>query len=237
MKYFSAVCLCLLQFQGLTQDNVVEKLSEINLEWANGSIILKDGTEEKGQVKYNEATSLLRFQDDEDSKALTARNLLAFKFFDKTQNKQRVFYSLEDKNKETELLQYYFFEVLEEFKTFAVLSKMEPVDIKTRSNGNFDNMTLQTTTTVIRQIEIIYFMDESGQLEPYLQIVEKDVDSQAWFDYKSTRNVMLNEFLFEKYAGKYWQDVEEYCKQNDLKLRRRSHFIKAVDYLASLVED
>ena len=108
--------------------------------------MLNGGTELKGLVRYNGKTGVVSFESGRDSRSLTSRNLTGFEYFDERQSRQRIFYSLpyEDPVNNTEAS--LFFEVLRQYKDFAMLAKTDPLDVKQRqSNTHYDPM-LKTYT-------------------------------------------------------------------------------------------
>ena len=218
---------------------VAEALIDSEVAWSKGSVMLKDGKEMKGTLKYSDNTGVLSFQDGDNSRTLTPRNVIAFEFQDEDEGRQRIFYSLEDKEEDTDIKKWYFFEVLHEFQTFAVLSKVTPIQIDKTSNGSFNTATgfpvTGSSRVEVSQVEVISFMNQSGKLEPYLRVVEKEVDN-GWYDYSSTKNKIIDDEVFPKYAGKHWPKVKAYAEENKLKFKRRSDFIKALKYLATLTK-
>lgn len=98
---------------------------ERSIDWSEGSIMLNDGNELKGVIKYNDNTGVLNYENGNVSRSLTSKSVAGFEFFDEGQNRQRIFYSLLFDDPATNVKKHSFFEVLIEFKTFAVLSKRD----------------------------------------------------------------------------------------------------------------
>ena len=92
-----------------------EKLLSDNAEWFEGSILLSDGTELKGVVKYNDRNGILSFQDGDDPRVFTPQRVSAFEFFDERLQQQRVFYTFTYEDAETSIDRPLFFEVLKEY--------------------------------------------------------------------------------------------------------------------------
>jgi hypothetical protein len=164
--------------------------------------MLKDGTELKGGlVRYNDKSGILNYENGSDTRSLMPRSVVAFEFFDDSKGSQRIYYSLEADDEETGIKRYYFFEVLKEFKNFAVLSMIAPLEIEQRSGRlTFNDPTFNATQNVPRieytQMETIYFMSRDGNLKPYLKIIEKDIDD-AWFDRTHTKTSLSMKKFFQ----------------------------------------
>ena len=88
-----------------------------------------DGSEAKGLLKYNDKNGLLSYENGSDSRTFTARNVVGFEFFDEGMRKQRIFYSFPYEDSQNNIKRPLFFEVIKEFESFAVLSKVDPLEI------------------------------------------------------------------------------------------------------------
>lgn len=223
-----------------------------DVEWSEGSLILNDGTEYKGLLKFNEDTGVLGYQSGNVSRSYTARNVVGFEFYDYTLNRQRVFYTFMYEETATDIEKPFFFEVIKEFKTFAVLTKTEPIDVERRKNqilstpGSpvFDgtNPFLQSKATVVTSTitayrdEIIYFMSSTGDIEPYIKFTQKAVDGTFYDRYKE-KNKMLDDDLLKKYTGAHYAELEAFAEENGLKPKRKDDFFKVLEYYEVLLEE
>lgn len=221
------------------QEKILEALIPELLVWSEGSVMLSDGSELKGMLKYNDRSGVLFYDNGKDQKTLTPRRVVAFEFSDEKQQLQRVFYSFplkDDQNAE----QHYFFEVIKQFKAFAVLSKIDPIEVETKDRGTgiHDPVTGFTPyygrTTDVTQTETIYIMSERGAIKPYVRIVEKDIDG-ILFDSSRTKNRMLDEGLLERFAGKNYAELEAFAKKNRLSFKRKKDLIEILDYYEDLL--
>ena len=113
----------------LAQDVIFESALPLSIEWSSGSILTNDGTELKGLLKYNDKNGLLSYENGNDTKILTARKVAGFEFLDEKIGKQRVFYSFPYEDSQNNVKRHLFFEAIKEFDRFAVLSKVDPVEI------------------------------------------------------------------------------------------------------------
>src|SRR4051812_42346405 len=113
MRYLLVmVPMLVAAFASVAQSRVAEAIMEPDLAWSEGSIMLKDGKEIRGVLRYSNNMGTLSFQNGDEGKTLTARQVVAFEFYDESLVKQRMFYSFEDKEEGTDILKYFFFEVI-----------------------------------------------------------------------------------------------------------------------------
>jgi hypothetical protein len=240
MKLAIAVLLSLTTTLAVCQNNnAMDAVILENSPWYEGSMMLKDGTELKGLLRYNDKTGVLNYQNGSETRSLVSRSLVAFEFFDESLGRQRIFYSLEEKDAESGVDRYYIFEVLEEFKDFAVLSKTEPVKVRQNNtpggyNPGTGMMTTGTNRTELIQTEFIYFMSKDGKLDPYLKIVERDIDD-AWFDRTRTTNKIIREEVISEYTGDAWPKLLEFVKEKDLSLKRKKDLMTLLEYYKTIV--
>ncbi len=229
-----------------SQDKITESILPVNLEWSEGSIMVNDGAELKGLLKYNDKNGILSYENGNDTKSFTARNVAGFEFFDESIQRQRVFYSFPYEDSQNNIKRPLFFEIVKEFQRFVVLSKVDPIDIEQKSvssPGAF-NPTTNTvargtnfgTSTEISQTETIYIMDTKGNIEPYIKIIDTEVDG-VFYDVSKTQNKMLNEDLLEKHVGSaMFKRLDAYAKENKLRLKRKVDLIKILNYYSELIK-
>ena len=233
------ILLMLVRQQGSSQD-LTQKVLVNDADWGQGSIMLNDGRELKGAIRYNEKTGIVSFESGKVSKSLTSRNLVGFEYFDERQSRQRVFYSLpyEDptNNIETNLI----FEVLRQFKDFAVLTKTDPFQVKQNTNNNnnpnptFLSNDLNSNSIKVTQVETIYFMEASGTIKPYCEITRKEVE-KALFDRSVVKSKIVDKKLLQQYLKDKFADVTAYAKKEDLDLDTKEDFLKILDYYQGLL--
>ena len=215
-----------------------------NIGWSEGSILLNDGTELKGLLRYNDKTGLLSFEKGSDSRSFTSRNVAGFEFHDEQTNKQRVFYTFPYEDPQNNVKRPLFFEVVKEFKLFAVLAKSDPVDIEQKSvstpgvfnnsTGTFSSGTPLGSSIEISQTETIYIMDTNGNITPYLKTVSKEIDG-VFYDRSKTKNKLLDKDLLEEYIGKeMYEKLVSYAKKNSFKFQRKADLIKILDYYSEI---
>jgi hypothetical protein len=204
-----------------------------DIEWGTGSILLNSGEELKGLLRYNDRNGgVVSFESGKKSGSYTARSVSGFEFFDEQEQRQRVFYSLEGEDVHG-AMRPLFFEVLVDFSTFAVLSKMDPVKMKDKStstpsmspNGVITSGAIVNTKLQITQTETIYFMNAEGALEPYVTVTRKIVDREyrdfVYMDDLFDRSKMKRKFVDKDLLEKYFtlsqiESMEKFAEENEL---------------------
>ena len=219
------------------------KLLTNNQEWYDGSILLSDGTELKGLVKYNDRNSVLSYLDGENTKAFSQRSVLGFEFFDESIQRQRVFYTIPYEDSQTGVKRPLYFEVIREYKTFAILSRYEPLETKqktqTSPSGGLNGMPTYTRTSTleISQTETIFLMHKDGTIKPYFRIMNIEDGTKNLITQKDTKTKtrMFDEDLLAEYLTRpVYDDLQRYAKENNLKFKRKEDFMKIVAYYDSL---
>jgi hypothetical protein len=212
-----------------------EELATDN-EWNEGSILLNDGKELKGLVRFEDRLGIVNYINGDDSRSFTPRRVAAFEFFDPLIAKQRIYYSLEYEDPANNSKQPLFFEVLKDFKSFAVMSKVDPVKVEDRttttpgfSTANGIPTGGQITTTVISQTETIFFLSENGDIEPYIQVIRKVVNRER------KKNKFVDREVIEKYfTADELESMRKFAEEKDLDFRVKDDFITILDYAITL---
>ena len=237
-KWPVVVCLCFMQFTiAVCQQKVMEELETDN-EWSEGSILLANGTELKGLVQFNDRIGVINFQDGKESKAMTPRGVTAFEFFDGIENKQRLFYSMEYKPSEKEAKRPWFFELLQDFGPFAIVSKIDPV--VANEAAYIDRNQNITYKGVISQTETVYFLTEDGMIEPYLQVRRKIVDREKLFgsDFRDRESnsvkILDKKLIFKFFTEDEVKQMERFAIDNNLDKELKDDFVKMLEFGSTL---
>lgn len=244
LKTLIFACLAVsLSLPGVTQDRVVEALLENVHDWREGRVLLSNGSELSGLLRFDDNSGILTFQDGDVSKTLIARSVAGFEFYDEETEKQRVFISIEYDDGQT-TSKFYFFELLKEAGAFAILSKIDPIDVQMKSTGSSPYFAptgqyLPGTTfysTEIHQTETVFIMDVNGGIKPYVKILEREV-SDLFGDRKRSRNKFVDKKLLENYTGNYFARLEDYAEKNGLSFKIKGDLLKVIDYYTELIKD
>lgn len=210
--------------------------------WSEGSILLNNGTELKGLVRYDDRNSLLSFQNGNDSKSFTPRSVSAFEYFDELFNQRRVFYVFQYEDPITDAIRPQFFELLREFKNFTVLCKTDPLKFDQKRN-TFTDMDAElmlsrpSTRFEVIQTEIVYIMDLNNEINPYIRTTRKQDGTKSLFTRKDTktRKKMINESLLEtSVTPSVYLKLEQYAKEKDLSFKYRDDLLLILDYYETL---
>jgi hypothetical protein len=239
-----AVVMLLATF-GFAQTQTEEGKAQVDALWNEGSIMTSDGKELIGLIRYNDKTGLLSFESGATSRSFTARSVVAFEFFDELVKKQRLFYSLPVKD-ENGIERPFFLEAIMEFKSFAVLSKIDPINIDHRAAGGPSGYTPATgyygqpqsygTIVTVSQVETIYLMDANSNIKPYVRITESEIDG-VLYDRTKTKNKMLDDELLEQFVGKETNSkLIAYAKKNDLSFKEKKDLMKIFEHYREIAK-
>jgi hypothetical protein len=237
------VALLLLSISSFAQKKKEkeESLLKENAEWFEGTIMLTDGTELKGLLKYTDQNGVLSFQDGTNSKVLTATRVVGFEFFDESLQKQRVFYTLAHEDSQTNVVRPLFFEVVREYSSFAILSKTDPVDVEQKLSKNpmaYSPNAINLTSNrrlVVSQEETIYLMNAQGEIKPYFKMVnEENKGLLATGDVKTKNKMVDDDLLIEFVTEPIYEKLKTFAKQNNLTFKRKEDFLKILDHYDSI---
>ena len=240
---FICTIVWLAAIAGYGQEKLAKEMDP-DVEWGDGSVMLNDGTELKGVVRFNDKNGLVSFQNGNDGRSFTARSIMGFEFFDEIANKQRLFFTLPFDDGQGKRPS--FFEVLKDLGTFAIISKIDPVEIKIKSNQNgavaagtvatgmFGAAIPGGMTTKINQTETVYFLTPEGVIKPYLKVTRKVVD-RTIFDNTTTSSKKIDKDLLEEFIpqAKY-EMLLKYADDNDLRFGLKEDLIKIFEYYSTL---
>jgi hypothetical protein len=235
LSLFLAVFLVLLNVAALAQKKDSPLMKE-NVEWSEGTVVTKDGTELNGLLRYEDNTNILYYQDGTDNHAYTSRNVMAFAFTDAVTGKPRTFYTLTAVELNTDIVRPLFFEFIREFENFTVFSRLDRIAIEKKMDaGGWNSMTGTIgsgggTHVEISQSETIYFMDKQGVIKPYLQIIDRE-GPDSWLDLFKARN-KVDEALLENLTAPLYHLVKECADKNHLSLKRKSDLLAVLDCYA-----
>jgi hypothetical protein len=221
--------------------NGVKKYEELTTdnEWSEGSILLNDGEELKGLIRFDDRLGIVNYVNGDDSKSFTPRRVTAFEFFDEVASKQRIYYSIEHEDPVNNAKQPLFFEVLKDFKSFAVMSKVDPIKVEDRTTnvgggvptgaGFAPSPGYSSTVTIISQTETIYFLSENGAIEPYIQVIRKVVNRER------KKNKFVDRDVIEKYFTEAeLESMRKFAEEQNLDFRVKDDFIAILDYAITL---
>jgi hypothetical protein len=203
----------------------------------SGNISLNDGATINGRITFNDDAGVVSLREGNDSKSFTTRDVLMFQFLDPESNSHKRFYSLEFTDEETGLTDFCFFEVLKEFKSFVVLAKIDRLKTEARKGilqPKRSPLMVGSSDKKYTQTETIYFMNDQGEFEAYLKIVEKEIQGTL-VDVNDTNNKLINAKLFEQYTGIHFRALVDFAKRHDLSFKERKDIITILNEYERLV--
>lgn len=173
--------------------------------WHDGKIVLETGDTLRGQVKYDFKQDLIQFTNRKGTvEALTARKVLFCEIFDKTVGQYRQFYSL-PYNTTSGYRTPIFFELIGEGK-LTVLSRERLENQTTSSPYYYGNMSR------VVLVNKYYMLKENGDITDF--------------------SVRKADFL--QLLGKHADHINDYMKDNRLKLDEKQDLTKIIQYYNSL---
>ncbi|HZY82643.1 MAG TPA: hypothetical protein VFE50_24115 [Cyclobacteriaceae bacterium] len=210
-----------------------------------GQIILNNGAEHTGTITYNDRTGILTFKSDSKTGTYSARNLNGFSFYDPDTHKERTFFSMESETRDGGQLTSQFFEVIRQYKDFAMVTKVDPVAINKRTGvveaaigGDYSQ-----TRVVVSSAMTVYFINENLSLRPYLEVSWKDVShinklfNWDWFAGQSTRVRIIDRDLPKEIMGDNYKKVDKYAREKELHWDDRDGLVALLDYYDTLVDN
>lgn len=219
---------CFAVFSTFGQDRGKPPVLTTNV-WSEGSIMTKNGNELIGLVRFQ---NVVDFEDHEKQLTLTAKDVVAFEFFDDQTQKQRLFYSFPYQDKDS-VIRPQFFESLIELESFALLSKTDPVDISRKLvrtddywNGSRISEGYSEILVTLTFSETLYLRDSEGNIKPYLRIENKDIDGRV-FDRKRTKSKVLDSDLLVNVLRKdVLEKLEKFASENKLSFRDKDNLLE-----------
>ncbi len=238
MKYCIGVLFSIVINIAFAQDDNYLMRDE---DWNNGSVMLANGEELKGQVRYDDRNGVLAYKNGEDSRSFTPRTVAAFEYKDKIVGLQRIFITMvyEDPEDERDKAAPLFFELLREFKAFTVLARAEEIKLsQKRTQAGVNSVGVTITTTVIKQPEIVYIMKGDNQILPYIKTVSKtdDLREAIGQDAKTKERMLDRSLLADVVTEPIYEKLKQYAKQNDLSFKYKEDLLQILDYYKTLVK-
>lgn len=202
----------------------------LETKWNSGEIALHDGTKMKGQVRFNEVSKIVSFKENTkslDSKSFKEGKVFSLLLIDSL-GKKRSFYSFPF---EKEIL---LFEVLKEFKEWAVLARKGMVDAIEGKNDMISTPygPAKNNRTLLAQEENIFAIDNEGHIEKFQTTLQLEKDGV--FDYSRDKS-KIDKKILKKFMRVNFDEVENFATQNKLNLKKRDDLIVVLDYYETLV--
>ena len=203
-----------------------------------GTIVLDNGAVIKGGLRFYDQERISSLNKNGESKFLTPAEVERFEFFDPALG-LRTFLSLPYREYKTSPERFYFFEVLIEEETFAILSGLARLrhhpgrsfmdqipTISVNPMTGVNTAVNRLPTNVMKTYtETIYFIDDTGNIASYL-ITRYDHIKGTFRDREKLSIEKEDHQLVKKYLGPYYKPLKKYARRNRLNFKTREGLIK-----------
>jgi hypothetical protein len=185
-----------------------------------------------GQLQFNDKMGIVKFKKTSGGaeESFSERRISAMQFYDEDVARTRNFASFDVNDEETGRQAAILLEILMEFKSFALLSRVERVKIGVRERNYYTNKPMQPTLTPVKvgyeQFEKFYIANDEGTLTLILAVNEFEQDKFALA--AKIKPYLNRQALKDKLAGD-WSTFEGLVKFNKLDLRKKEDFIRAFE--------
>lgn len=209
------------------------------LQWNKGNVVLTDGTQMSGMLKYNERVGLLTYEDGSgDNRTLTARTISTFEYFDEKVKRRRVFYSIEYGDPERQgNKRPFLFELLKEFDDYALLSRYDPMDVRqVVAPVSFNAMPATSSPrTIIDLAETVYILTPEGDMHPIFRLSEFIADGGV-FDSEKKKRRTIDKLLTPYFNEEGYQKMMDYVDAKELDIWEKEDFINALTFYKETVQ-
>ncbi len=131
-----------------------------------------------------------------------------------------------------------FFEILVECKTFALLSTVGQLHVKTSqgkpaSTSPAGGTMFGSSSTTYSQMEVLLIFDVDGIVTTLLTITNSETDGLI-FDESKTKTKKLDKSAIEKYTSPFFDQLKEFAKERDLSFKKRDDLVQILEYYKSI---
>jgi len=232
-----SISLLTLQTFGAIAQERRAQIIQAKVASGSGSVLSEDDEIHYGEVTFNDNLGVVTIVANGESRSFNARNTQRFEFDDAQLERNRTFHVFDYLNEDTGMTNPAFFEVLAEFETFAVLSKIDPVQARPQRGLTppiASTLTSADSKKVAFQNETVFIMNDKGAMLPYLKLTEKEIEG-VYFDTRSNKKKYLDKNVIEDYAGAHYPALESYAVKNDLSFKNKEDLIKILDHYKVLI--
>ena len=207
----------------------------LNTKWRSGSIVLDDNSVLKGLIQFNDKLGMIKFKKTPDAaeESFVETSVSAMQFYDEDMARWRNFAVFNIDEEQSGRQYALLFEVLMEFSHFALLARVERVNIGIRTR--YDPIFGGTYTARVghEQFEHLCLANEAGKATVVLSVSEFERDKLSL---ASKLSPFLDRRALEEYLGDDWDQFRALVKSQKLNLRKRDDFVRAFEYLREAKE-
>lgn len=200
----------------------------LNTKWTKGTIVLDNDVTLRGLVQFNDKLGMIKYKKapDDAEESFVETSIAAMQFYDDETNAWRKFAVFDINELQTGRQGGLLFEVLMEFKTFALLSRLQPVNVGIRARQDPINGNRYYQRVGYEQFEHLCLVNDKGTGSVVLSV--SDFERNKW-SVASKLKPVLKKGEMEKYLGSDWEKFNALVKSNKLKLKKRADFMKAFE--------
>jgi hypothetical protein len=206
----------------------------INTEWTSGIILLDNNTTLKGLVQFNDKLGMIKYKEARNSveESFVETSVTSMQLMDDKTGSWRNFAVFNVYEEKTGWKGALLFEVLMEFRSFALVTRVEPVKVATRTRQDmFGNY--YTARVGYEQYEKFCLVDEEGIATVVLGVSEFERNA---FAIAGKLKPYIDKQVLEKYIADDWSEFQAFVKANKLNLRRRADFLRAFEHYREQIE-
>ncbi|HEY3405897.1 MAG TPA: hypothetical protein VGK59_21075 [Ohtaekwangia sp.] len=210
--------------------------------WNEGSIARSDESRIEGLIKYDNRNEILFYNDGQNTTSLKPEGIIMFEFYDDSLRQQRTFYSLEQKDPETNKVIPMIFEVLRDYKSYAILHRVYPIEI-IRSSHPGRTLDGEPTAAApfkagveVIQKEAVLILDESGEIKPYFELITIERNPPSLVQPKN-HDVINPDLLAEYIPESDFQKLKDYAREKELQFYIKDDLLKILEYYDSIRQD
>lgn len=231
----SVTITCALSFLFIFSDGAAQfDNMGINGDWKKGSIVLDDNSSRKGLIQFNDKLGMIKFREDPKSaeESFVETSIVSMQLYDNIEDKWRNFAVFNLNEDETGKRYSLLFEVLIEFRKFALLSRVQKVNVAVRSRSNdFGNSYLSRVG--YEQFSYLCLVNDEGTATVVLRVNEFE---RKKLSTASKIKPYLNKKALERYLGNDWDLFQTLVETHDLNVKNRQDLIEAFEYLHRATE-
>jgi hypothetical protein len=207
----------------------------LNTEWKKGSLVLDNNSTLNGLIQFNDKLGMIKFKKTPGGaeESFVETSIFAMQLYDEDTRSWRNFAVFNINEEETGRQGTLLFEVLIEFNKFALLTRIEPVNLATRNRQDSFGQ-YQTVKVGYEQFEKFCLVDQEGTATLVLAVSEFE---RKKFSMAPKLKPILDKLAIEKYLGGDWEKFQELVKRNKLNLKKRDDFIRAFEYLREATQE
>jgi hypothetical protein len=216
----------LLGYDSYAQRGPIET-AHLMATWYEGKVTLQD-TSLACTLRYDDLSGILKYKAHDNPievKTTRAYDITGFNYLD-TLNRHRVFISVPYDINENGTMVPVFFEVLKEYKHFALLSGKLPMETLKKINPATFSGYGPALSTSFQQREVLCIFDDNGNLLPYLQVTNQKLRKRTSGGYGQ----ILNEDVLKHYVGTDFAQLEEFSNKNKLSFGKKEDLLIIFDY-------